>query len=120
MLRRPAAPTVSRPFGRRRLPMVLFLLGLGSIVLSETVVVVSLIQSREIAEQNYLRTTRNEVRMLANEVDLGRKQNTEQLLITLGDSWIQLGHWTREPDEHFVIVDNLDSEVVLDTVYQHG
>ncbi len=103
---------------RRRLSLIAFLLGLGSAVLSLAVVAVSLLQNRNVAEQEYLRTTGNEVRMLAAAIDEGKKENDEQLLNAVFDRWIQAGHWNRNPDEHFVIVNNVDSEVILDTAYR--
>jgi PAS domain S-box-containing protein len=103
---------------RRRLSLVAFLLGLGSVILSLAVVVVSLLQNRDAAEQAYLKNTRNEVRMLATVVDYGRKETDEQLLNVIADRWVQAGHWNRDPDEHFLIVNNVDSEVILDTAYR--
>jgi PAS domain S-box-containing protein len=76
------------------------------------------LQNRDVAEQEYLRTTRNEVRMLAAAIDDEKKENNEQLLNTVFDRWIQAGHANRSPDEHFLIVDNLDSKVILDTDYR--
>lgn len=117
---RPANPiltpkTVRR---RRRLSLIAFLLGLGAAILSLVVVAVSQLQNRDVAEQEYLRTTRNEVRMLAAAIDEGKKENNEELLNTVFDRWIQAGHATRNPDEHFLIVDNVDSEVILDSDYR--
>jgi PAS domain S-box-containing protein len=115
----PVRPVLTpKSLRRRRLSLVAFLLGLGSVILSLAVVVASLLQNRDAAEQAYLRTTRNEVRMLATVVDYGRKETNEQLLNAIFDRWVQAGHWTRDSDEHFLIVDNVDSEVILDTAYR--
>jgi PAS domain S-box-containing protein len=103
---------------RRRLSLVAFLLGLGSVILSLAVVVVSLLQNRDAAEKAYLQTTQNEVRMLAADIDIERKLSNEQLLSSVFDRWVQAGHWNRDPDEHFLIVNNVDSEVILDTAYR--
>lgn len=102
---------------RRRLSLIAFLLGLGSAILSLAVVGVSHLQKRDVAEQEYLQRTRNEVRLLSAAIDEGKKQTNEQLLTTVFDRWIQAGHWNRNWDEHFLIVSNINSEVILDTAY---
>ena len=51
---------------RRRLTLMAFLLGLGSVVLSLVIVEINhLLKNLEIAQQEYLRQTSNEVSMLA-------------------------------------------------------
>ena len=40
------------------------------------------------------------------------------LLNVLCDRWRQMGHWGHDPDEHFIVVNNVDSEVLLDTIYR--
>ena len=55
--------------------------------------------------------------MLSAAIDQGNSQTNDQLLNTVFDRWIQAGHWNRDPDEHIVIVNNIDSEPILDTAY---
>lgn len=107
---------------RRRLTLMAFLLGLGSVVLSLVIVEINSLRNPEIAEEEYLRTTRNEVKMLAATVDAGETMTNDKLLNKIADDWIHFGHWDREPDEHFFVVNNVDSQVILDTVYRgaHG
>jgi len=103
---------------RRRLSLTAFLLGLGSAVLSLVVVAISQLQNREVAEQTYLRMTQNELGMLATAIYDGRKQSDQILLNTVSDRWRQIGHLDSPPDEHFLIVNNVDSSVILDTAYR--
>ena len=56
--------------------------------------------------------------MLAAAVDHAGPMPDDKLLNKISDDWIQLGHWNRDPDEHFLIVNNVDSQVILDTVYR--
>jgi PAS domain S-box-containing protein len=91
---------------------------LGSAVLSLVVVAVSQLQNREVAEQAYLRTTQNQLGMLATAIYDGRKQSDQILLNTVSDRWRQIGHLDSPPDEHFLIVNNVDSSVILDTAYR--
>jgi PAS domain S-box-containing protein len=107
---------------RRRLSLTAFLLGLGAVILSLVVVVFSRLQNREELERDYLRQTKNELSLLCSAIDDAHehdKGKTDEVLLNeLCDRWRQMGHWTRDPDEHFVVVNNVDSEVLLDTVYQ--
>lgn len=116
----PAAPSLSPKSvrRRRRLTLLAFLLGLGSAILSLAVVWISQLQSRELAEQAYLRTTSNELSTVSAAIDYGRNETDQALLNTVFDRWLQAGHWYQDPDEHFVIVKNVDSEVILDTAYR--
>ncbi len=103
---------------RRRLTLMAFILGLGSVVLSLVIVEINHLRTPEIAEDEYLRQTRNEVNMLAAKVDAGQKMTDRELLITIADQWVQLSNWIRDPDEHFLVVNNVDSQVLLDTIYR--
>ncbi len=47
-----------------------------------------------------------------------RIMTDDQLLNKIADDWIHFGHWDRDPDEHFLVVNNIDSQVILDTVYR--
>jgi PAS domain S-box-containing protein len=107
---------------RRRLTLMAFLLGLGSAVLSLVIVEINSLRNPEIAEEEYLRTTTNEVKMLAASVDAGEEMTDDKLLNKIADDWIHFGHTDRDPDEHFFVVNNADSQVILDTIYRgaHG
>jgi PAS domain S-box-containing protein len=114
--------TVQSARRRRRLTLMAFLLGLGSVVLSLVIVEINSLRTPEIAEEEYLRTTGNEVKMLAATVDASETMTDDKLLNKIADDWIHLGHYDRYSDEHFFVVNNVDSQVILDTVYQgaHG
>jgi PAS domain S-box-containing protein len=103
---------------RRRLSLTAFLLGLGSAVLALVIVAVGQLQSRDVAEQDYLRTTQNELGMLATAIHNERGQNDQALLNAVFDRWLWIGNLNSPPDEHFVIVNNVDSSVILDTAYR--
>jgi PAS domain S-box-containing protein len=101
---------------RRRLTLMAFLLGLGSVALSLVIVEINHLRNLEIAEQEYLRTTKNEVAMLAAAVNDGQKMTDQKLLVTIEDKWIWAGgHWSRDKDEHFLVVNNVDSRILRDT-----
>jgi PAS domain S-box-containing protein len=52
--------------------------------------------------------------MLATAIDLNREnKNWDQVRKAVLELWMQAGHWVLAPDEHFVIVDNLTDEVIL-------
>ncbi len=126
-----AALTASARARRRRLSLLAFLMGLASVALSVTIVVGSLMQNRKAAEQRFLQNTRIEVRMLAQTVDLDSRESPApaakpafegaqdpqdaRLLKTMSDYWGNSPHF--ETDEHFVIIDNVDSEVIFDTFF---
>ncbi|HEV8067222.1 MAG TPA: PAS domain S-box protein [Planctomycetaceae bacterium] len=105
---------------RRSLPLVAFLIGVGAFALTLGVVISSFLQSREEAKQRYLQTTQTEVRMLATAIDLGRKDNWDQVRKAVLQLWLQAGHWKVQPDEHFVIVDNNDGTVILNVGHLLG
>lgn len=98
---------------RGSLPLAAFLLGVAAFALTLGVVISSFLQSREEAKQRYLQTTTTEVRMLAATIEQGRKDKWEQVRKAVVEQWVQAGHWGVEPDEHFVIVDNKDGQVIL-------
>lgn len=102
---------------RRRLSLIAFCLGLGAVVLSLVLVVFSQLHNREEIEQEYLHRTHNEVDLLSYTVDSAGKADDETLLNKLCDQWIHFGHY-HDPDEHFIVVNNADAEVLLDTVYR--
>lgn len=105
---------------RRRLSLTAFLLGLGAVILSLVVVVISQLRNREEIEREYLRRTRDELSLLCSALDdpLEKSKDDEVLLNVLCDRWRQMGHWGHDPDEHFIVVNNVDSEVLLDTIYR--
>jgi PAS domain S-box-containing protein len=103
---------------RRRLSLTAFLLGLGAVILSLFVVWFSQLHNREEIDQGYLDRTRNEVDLLSYAIDSAGKTDDDTLLNKLCDQWRQLGHWSHDPDEHFIVVNNADAEVMLDTVYR--
>jgi PAS domain S-box-containing protein len=110
----PSLVLSARSLGKRgSLPLAAFLLGVGAFALTLGVMVSSFLQSREEAKQRYLQTTRTEVRMLAGAIDLGRKKDWEQVRKDVLELWVQAGHWGAQTDEHFVIVDNQNDEVIL-------
>jgi PAS domain S-box-containing protein len=103
-----------RALGRRgSLPLVAFLLGVGAFALTVGLVISSFLQGREEAKQRYLQTTTTQVRMLATAVEMGRKDNWEQVRKSVVELWMQAGRSGFSPDEHFVIVDNKDGKVIL-------
>ena len=51
---------------RRRLSLTAFLLGLGAVILSLVVVVISQLRNREEIEREYLRRTRDELSLLCS------------------------------------------------------
>ncbi len=103
---------------RRRLSLTAFLLGLGAVVLSLVLVAFSQLHNREETDQEYLRRTHNEVDLLSYAIDSAEKTDDETLLNKLCDQWRHSDHWDRDPDEHFIVVNNVDAEVMLDTVYR--
>jgi PAS domain S-box-containing protein len=103
---------------RRRLSLTAFLLGLGAVILSLVLVAISQLHNREVIDQEYLRRTRNEVDLLSYAIDSADKKDDETLLNKLCDQWRQSDHWNHDPDEHFIVVNNVDGEVMLDTVYR--
>jgi hypothetical protein len=105
---------------RRRLSLIGFLLGLGAVILSLVVVAISQLRHREEIEQDYLRRTRAELSLLCSALDdpHEKDKDDEVLLNVLCDRWRQMDHWGHDPDEHFIVVNNVDSEVLLDTIYQ--
>jgi PAS domain S-box-containing protein len=105
---------------RRRLSLTAFFLGLGAVILSLVVVAISQLRHREEIEQDYLRRTRDQLSLLCSALDdpHDKDKGDEVLLIVLCDNWRRMGHWGHDPDEHFIVVNNVDSEVLLDTIYQ--
>ena len=67
-----------------------FLLGLGSVVLSLVIVEINHLRNLEIAEQEYLRQTRNEVSMLAAAVDAGEKMTDREAVDHDCRSWVHM------------------------------
>jgi PAS domain S-box-containing protein len=112
----------ARAFRRRgSLPLAAFLLGVGAFALTLGVVISSFLQSREDAKQRYLQTTKTQVRMLATAIDLGRKDSWDQVRKSVVELWMQAGPWWLAPDQHFVIVDNKDGQVILNiAAYRSG
>jgi len=102
---------------RRRLSVVASLLGLGSVALALTVVVTNLLENREAATRRYLQTTKVEVRMLSYAVDQGKNESDDRLLNSLWGTWIQANNWAQHPDEHFLVIDKVTWEVILDSAY---
>ncbi|HEV3303135.1 MAG TPA: PAS domain S-box protein, partial [Planctomycetaceae bacterium] len=110
----PSLVLSARSLGKRgSLPLAAFLLGVGAFALTLGVVISSFLQSREEAKQRYLQTTRTEVRMLAGAINSGRKKDWEQVRKDVLEQWVYAGHWGAQTDEHFVIVDNKDGQVIL-------
>jgi PAS domain S-box-containing protein len=110
----PSLVLSARSLGKRgSLPLAAFLLGVGAFALTLGVVISSFLQSREEAKQRYLQTTRTEVRMLAGAINSGRKKEWEQVRKDVLEQWVYAGHWGAQTDEHFVIVDNKDGQVIL-------
>jgi two-component system sensor kinase FixL len=110
----PSLVLSAQSLGKRgSLPLAAFLLGVGAFALTLGVVISGFLQSREEAKQRYLQTTTTEVRMLAAAIDQGRKDKWEQVRKSVVEQWVQAGHWSIHPDEHFVIVDNKDGHIVL-------
>jgi PAS domain S-box-containing protein len=103
---------------RRRLSLTAFFLGLGAVILSLVVVAFSQLHNLEEIDQEYLRRTRNEVDLLSYAIDSAGKTDDETLLNKICDQWRNSGHWNHDPDEHFIVVNNADAEVMLDTVYR--
>jgi PAS domain S-box-containing protein len=102
---------------RRRLTLIAFLLGLGAVVLSLVLVVISQLHNREAIDDEYLRRTHNEVDLLCYAIDSAGARDDETLLNKLCDQWRQSDH-NRDQDEHFIVVNDVDAEVLLDTVYR--
>src|ERR1700693_1923690 len=112
----------ARAFRKRgSLPLAAFLLGVGAFALTLGVVISSFLQSREDAKQRYLQTTNTQVRMLATAIDQGRKDTWDQVRKSVAELWMQAGPWWLAPDQHFVIVDNKDGNVILNiAAYRSG
>jgi PAS domain S-box-containing protein len=70
------------------------------------------LQEREAVEAQYLQTSRNELQMLAATID-PYNPNNDQIFQSILKLWTEAGHGNPAPDEHFVIVDNRDSTVIL-------
>ena len=115
------ASTKQSLLSRRRLSLLAVILGLGSVALSVTVVVSSLLENRDAAERRDRESTQLEAQMLASTVKSRIDEKEHSLVLALNGLFSESHPNGPAADEHFVIINNnKDSFLVLDTGAANG